>query len=357
MRVAVWYWGRRGGGAQYTAALVEALTQRVDVTVSAHVSSELSTVGRVVHAVPETMTAAVHTRSGLVRSIGSGPLSVTEFIRAHRPDVVLQTMVNPVSPLAWPALRRARVPVVTVIHDAQAHPGDRHRAMEASNRFWMSASARLIAPSEHVASLIRTRSRTPVDVVPLGPHIELDDLWDPHGFVLFLGRMRAYKGLDLLAAAWSALDPVDRSAGLRIIGEASGDATVDGALAALRSLGVLVDTQWIADDALREAMFGARLIVLPYREASQSGVVTLARSARIPVLATNVGGLTEQVGQIGLLVDPTGEAIAGGLRSLLRHPDRLSALRESSIHGTDGERWTVIVERLVDSLRLVAAGR
>ena len=151
MRVAVWYWGRRGGGAHYTAALAEALAQRTDVVVSAHVSSEMSVLNRLLRAIPETVAAPVHTSRGLAGAVGPGASSISEFIRLHRPDIVLQTMVNPVSPLAWPALRRTGVPVVTVIHDAVAHPGDRHRGMEASKRFWMGASARLIAPSDHVA--------------------------------------------------------------------------------------------------------------------------------------------------------------------------------------------------------------
>lgn len=354
MRVAVWYWGRRGGGAHYTAALAEALAQRTDVTVSAHVSSELSTLGRLSQAVPGTVTAAVHTRRGLARTIGLGKLSITEFVRLHRPDVILQTMVNPVSPLAWPALRRTGVPVVTVIHDAIAHPGDRHLGMEASNRFWMSASARLIAPSDHVARLTRSRTRTPVDVVSLGPHLALDDLWDPHGFVLFLGRMRAYKGLDILADAWSALDPIDRQAGLHVIGEVTNDPSVLRAVDALREIGATVDTQWIADDAVRSAIDGARLMVLPYREASQSGVVTLARSARIPILATNVGGLAEQVGAAGLLVEPTGADVASGLRVLLRDPAPLAALHDAGANTTDGDQWRAITDRLVPVLATVS---
>lgn len=355
MRVAVWYWGRRGGGAQYTAAMAEALAQRTDVVVSAHVSTQLSTLGRLLQAVPGTVTAPVHTRRGLPRAIGAGASSIGDFVRRHRPDMILQTMVNPVSPLAWPALRRAGIPVVTVIHDAVAHPGDRHVGMEASNRFWMGASARLVAPSDHVASLIRSRTRTPVDVVPLGPHLALDDLWDPHGFVLFLGRIRAYKGLDILAEAWSALDPNDRQAGLHVIGEVANDPSVQRAVDVLREIGAAVDTRWIADDSIRSAIDGARLMVLPYREASQSGVVTLARSARIPILATNVGGLAEQVGAGGLIVEPTGAALAAGLRVLLRDPAPLAALHDAEANATDAEQWRAITDRLL--LVLEAVGR
>ena len=112
MRIAVWYWGRRGGGAHYTAALVEALAQRTDVTVCAHVSSALSTLDRLSCALPTTVTAHVHTRRGLAGAISVGTTSITEFVRRERPDVIIQTMTNPVSPLAWPALRRTGVPVV-----------------------------------------------------------------------------------------------------------------------------------------------------------------------------------------------------------------------------------------------------
>jgi glycosyltransferase involved in cell wall biosynthesis len=62
-------------------------------------------------------------------------------------------------------------------------------------------------------------------------------------------------------------------------------------------------------------------VVLPYVDASQSGVVPLAYTASKPVVATTVGGLPEIVehGQTGLLVPPRDTAaLAGAIVRLLQ---------------------------------------
>ena len=47
--------------------------------------------------------------------------------------------------------------------------------------------------------------------------------------------------------------------------------------------------------------------VLPYKDATQSGVINLAAQAGSLIISTNVGGLPEQLdnGKAGILTDPT----------------------------------------------------
>ncbi|PYU09141.1 MAG: hypothetical protein DMG37_24220, partial [Acidobacteria bacterium] len=64
----------------------------------------------------------------------------------------------------------------------------------------------------------------------------------------------------------------------------------------------------------------ATVVVLPYIEASQSGVIPMAYSAGKPVVATTVGGLPEMVenGRTGYLVPPGDSAqLAEGVTKLL----------------------------------------
>src|SRR5437868_5764195 len=68
----------------------------------------------------------------------------------------------------------------------------------------------------------------------------------------------------------------------------------------------LVDNEYISELRAQEYFQRASVVVLPYIEASQSGVIPLAYSAGKPVVATEVGGLPEMVehGRTGLLVPP-----------------------------------------------------
>src|SRR5208282_4726743 len=67
-------------------------------------------------------------------------------------------------------------------------------------------------------------------------------------------------------------------------------------LATLRELpGVAVENRWIPEEELGPLLAWADAIVLPYREASQSGVAAAAITAGRLVVATEVGGLVEQL--------------------------------------------------------------
>src|SRR4029077_824531 len=68
----------------------------------------------------------------------------------------------------------------------------------------------------------------------------------------------------------------------------------------------IVDNGFIPDERAADYFARASVVVLPYVEASQSGVVSMAYSAAKPVVATSVGGLPEMVedGGTGYLVPP-----------------------------------------------------
>ncbi len=67
-----------------------------------------------------------------------------------------------------------------------------------------------------------------------------------------------------------------------------------------------MDNGFIPDARVADYFRRASVVVLPYTEASQSGVIPMAYSAAKPVVATTVGGLPEmvEVGHTGYLVPP-----------------------------------------------------
>ena len=91
-------------------------------------------------------------------------------------------------------------------------------------------------------------------------------------------------------------------------------------LTVLRGLpGVTVENRWVPEAEVGELFSWADAVVLPYREASQSGVAAVALAANRYVVATNVGGLTEQlVGEpLAILCEPEAGSLANGLRRVL----------------------------------------
>lgn len=106
--------------------------------------------------------------------------------------------------------------------------------------------------------------------------------------LLFFGLIRYYKGLDLLIEAMSQLDETYQ---LVIAGECYGSfdkyqEQIDVSNASGR---IWVYNQYINDNEIASYFSAADALILPYRSATQSGVVSIAYQFNVPMISTPVG--------------------------------------------------------------------
>jgi glycosyltransferase involved in cell wall biosynthesis len=135
--------------------------------------------------------------------------------------------------------------------------------------------------------------------------------------LLFFGFVREYKGLKyLLKAMPQVMDRID--AHLLVVGEFWDDKSPY--LKLIEELGItqavtIVD-RYIPNEELGLYFSAADVVVLPYVDATQSGVTQVAYGFEKPVITTSVGGIPEVVkdGETGLIVPPQdSEALGGAL--------------------------------------------
>lgn len=124
--------------------------------------------------------------------------------------------------------------------------------------------------------------------------------------VLFFGLIRPYKGLNhLIEALPAVLRDVDCL--LLVAGEFYDDKSKYTSLIDRLDLAerVRIEDAYIPNEDVHLYFAAADVVVLPYVEASQSGIVPIAYSFNTPVISTRVGGLPEAVleNKTGLLVD------------------------------------------------------
>lgn len=111
---------------------------------------------------------------------------------------------------------------------------------------------------------------------------------------LFFGVIRAYKGIDELAAAFSDLVSQGERVHLTVAGEIWEDA--EPALRTIRDTGennYQVISGYIPEHQVRALFEQADVMVAPYRRASASGPVNLAMAAGLPLVTTKVPALQE----------------------------------------------------------------
>ena len=118
----------------------------------------------------------------------------------------------------------------------------------------------------------------------------------------FLGRILSYKGLDILCEAFRKL----RADGLPVELEIAGEGKLpNSAVRLIGTPGVVIRNEFIPEERDCCVLSRATVLVAPYVEASQSGVIPLAFAHGVPVVCNSVGGLVEQVidGTNGLVTE------------------------------------------------------
>ena len=134
--------------------------------------------------------------------------------------------------------------------------------------------------------------------------------------ILFFGYIRKYKGLDILLRAMPQM--LARLPELRLIvaGEFYGDEKEYRELIEelrIPARNLVLATDYIPNEEVTLYFSAANVCVLPYRSATQSGIVLVAYNFDVPAIATDVGGLSEVVkdGKSGLIArTATPEAVA-----------------------------------------------
>lgn len=358
MRILLWYWGRRGGGAQFTLCLARGLVESPKTELALSLAErnalmpEARSLGVPLDAVP-TFGGPLGAALGLVRLPVLRRRLVEQAV-ALRAEVVVSAMNHVWTPLVAGALPRAGIPFVSIVHDALPHPGDPALAWDWRLRQELNAASGAVAFSESVAKAVAARRPgLPILRLPLGAHLPAGrgGAAKPVTDFLFFGRVRAYKGLDLLRDAFAALRARHPGVTLRVVGE--GD--IDGCAPGLAALpGVTVEPRWVPDDELPSLLGTARAIVLPYREASQSGVLPMALAMGVPVVATPVGGLSAQLehGVSGLIAREASAPALAEVMAAILDPARRRALsagaRSAGVPLTD---WNAQAETLLAWLR------
>jgi glycosyltransferase involved in cell wall biosynthesis len=144
--------------------------------------------------------------------------------------------------------------------------------------------------------------------------------------LLFFGFIKPYKGLDILIEAFAKLSKEIENLHLLIVGEVYGsDRSYDEMITryGLEDKCTFVK-EFVPDNQIEKYFKAAKILVLPYRHATQSGVLQIAYSMKLGVVVTPVGSLPDMVdkGKTGMVAaDTTPESLSEAIKSCLEIAD------------------------------------
>lgn len=288
----------------------------------------------------------------------------------HVPDMLryaLRSRAADVVHLQWlpvqqldVALLPPRRPRLLTAHDVmprEPRPGQ----LAAQRRLYRRMDA-VVVHSEHGAARLRDELGLDPALVHVIPHGAFHHLAELPGeaapsdrpVVLFFGLLRPYKGVDVLLDAWRQ---VDADAELWIVGMPRMDVEP---LRAAAPPGVRWVPRYVQDAELAATFRAADVVVLPYREIDQSGVLFTALAFGRPLVLSAVGGFPEVAATGAAELVPPGDAgaLAATLTALLADPERRARLGAAAraAAAPDGEYgWDAIAQRTLALYRKLGA--
>lgn len=190
--------------------------------------------------------------------------------------------------LSWVANHNSCTSYLT-IHDAITHKGESSRLIEKLQQKGVGLATKVICLTNYVRKQLVAKVGYeekiivhPHPIIPAGTINILNHTQHPK--ILFLGRVLKYKGIDNLLHAIHDLD----IGKLTIAGRQYQKIKVN-------SPRIDVIDRILSDSEISRLLSEHHILVLPYLEASQSGVLALGIDAEMVMVISKVGGLQEQL--------------------------------------------------------------
>lgn len=262
--------------------------------------------------------------------------------------------------------RRAHKLVLTV-HDAELHPGDSPNKIEFIRPWLRRMADGIIVHGEDIKRRLMEVSKTPEDRIyqaPIGGYLFYrkwlsDDDGAARRNVLFFGRVHKYKGLDVLIRSAPLVCRQVPEAKFVIAGEGPDWPRCKALIEHSESF--VLHEGAVYDPDVARLFEEAAVVVLPYIEASQSGVLAIAYGMGKPVIVTDVGSLPEVVedGGTGFIVPPNDvEALAKAIITILTDDElRERMSRNAYRRAVTDLSWAEAARRTAEAYAAVTARR
>lgn len=321
-----------GGMIHYTSQLANALALRAEVHLFTPDRPEVCGYlarGVKLHGTQELSRPRQTLRNYLRQANPFAHAANAAAIREIQPDVVHVVTDHPSNSFLLALL--GPIPVVFTHHDPMRHPGEGDRFKQWLTDDVARAADRVIVHASALEPELR-RLGLPAGRVAVIPHGDFGFMQrHAHGVqeepvILCFGRLVRYKGVDDLCRAERLLR--GKLGPYKVVIAGEGDTSFFRDEIDPGAPIEVIDR--FLDDAEAARLFArARVVALPYIQASQSGVLAIAAAFGKPAIVTAVGGLPEAVdhGRAGVIVPPRDpEALAGAIADLWQDAPRRAAL-------------------------------
>ena len=363
-RVSLVFLGTIGAGPAYSLEMAKALTESNQCTLQVIISEDIRNIDKWKEYFDNHLRVDFHIIDAYKRSIFS--VVKTRFFHTRKKQYLINLIVNNQSDvlyvpfgLLWASYVYKRinnkVKIITTLHDPQPHESIlMDFKLFIFNTFFGNETINkvhsIILLNKKDVEYVQNKYNKPVNVIPhanfnyyvrtlnMNPTLK--------STIGFFGRIEPYKGLDLLIEAFEKLGRFN----IKLIVAGSGliDNITARKIAANKNITLI--NRYIADEEFQGLMDQVDFIVLPYKRASQSGVIPMSFAFGKTVIATKVGALEEQVPfGTGLLVETNADSMSRAICQLYENPRQINLFGAAAKKYADKElSWAYSAKLLLN---------
>lgn len=345
MKIVILYLGKRGAGPMYSYEVTKALLQK-NIKILAFISAESENIylwkelaSNYINLNLVIVNTYKNVRQFIINTFKiSNYIEIIRKIKDYSPKYIYTPMVHPWHNIII-SLLPSRIIKIKTIHDVKVHIGEQNLFSNFLSWIDIKLSNILIVLSEHSKEQLikRIGVKKNIIVIPhanFGIYKQFDynkiNKQSINNRIGFIGRINKYKGLNILLSSFK--DIIKENPNLRLLIAGNGNCAEYEKDFKELNKSLDLDIRWIADDEMASVISKVDIIILPYIEASQSGIIPLAYSLGKPVIATMVGGIPEQVPHnTGLLISPNEPlALTNAVLELYKNPNKILEMGENA---------------------------
>lgn len=287
-------------------------------------------------------------------------------IIAEKPDLVIFKYWMPFFALCYGVIankikKRTKAKIIAVCHNIVPH--EKKTGDEFLTKFFLSKMEYYVLLSNQVENDLKniisnpkskilphpiySRFGSEVDRLSALDYLKLKE----YNYLLFFGFIRDYKGLDVLIEAMNLIKDQDQIK-LIVAGEFYEDEKKYLDLIAKYNLSnkIILIKDFIPTLNVKYYFSVCDAVVLPYREATQSGIVQMAINFNKPVIAANVGGISEVIvnNETGYIVEKENPKALADAIKIFYTTNKKELFKKNIVHLKDKYSWKYFVSGLFD---------
>jgi len=236
-----------------------------------------------------------------ITSILSVSKEVKNYILDIRPDYIHLDEISNWHLFMLPFLLKKRKKIVLNIHDPKTHSGESDVSRSITRKLLFSVMTNFVVFSTHSKSLLAKQltNSAKIEVLKLLPYTIYKSFLNKNienkekEYISFVGRISPYKGVDLFVEAIDLIHKKYPNQKFVIGGKTIKGYTPDFIESDKELL--TIKNKFLSNDEISSLVYNSKIIVCPYKDATQSGVIMTAYALNIPVVVSNIGGLPEYV--------------------------------------------------------------